>query len=188
MHYEAIVIGVSTGGLDALKGFIPKLPASFALPVAIVQHRNQRSSDFLAEHLNRMSALRVVEAEDKGPMCGGYVYLAPATYHLLIEADRSFSLSVDALVNYSRPSVDVLFESAADVFRQALIGIILTGANTDGAQGAREIKARGGLVIVQDPADAEADVMPKAALAAARVDYIVTLDQLPPLLLQLAGK
>lgn len=186
MPYEAVVMGVSAGGLEALRTFIPRLPASFALPIAIVQHRDQRPSEFLSEYLDSISELSVREAEDKEPLCAGTVYLAPATYHLMIETGRCFSLSVDGRVNYSCPSIDVLFESAAHVFVQSLIGIILTGANADGAQGAKAIKTHGGLVIVQNPENAQASAMPKAALAAVRPDYITELDQLAPLLLQLA--
>lgn len=186
MHYEAVVIGVSAGGIEALKVILRALPKSFPLPVAIVQHRNECPDGFLAEYLNRTSEIAVSEAEDKEPLCAGHVYLAPAGYHLLIESDRSFSLSVDARVNYSCPSIDVLFESAADVFAGSLIGIVLTGANADGAQGLKAIKIRGGLAIVQDPETAQVAAMPHAALAATPVDYIVDLKQIAPLLTQMS--
>jgi two-component system chemotaxis response regulator CheB len=150
-----------------------------------VQHRNQRPDAFLAEYLDQMSELTIKEAEDKEPLRAGHVYLAPAGYHLLIEPERTFGLSVDERVNYSCPSIDVLFESAAEVFAGSLIGVVLTGANKDGAQGLKAIKARGGLAIVQNPENAKAEVMPRAALAATEVDYIVELGQLAPLLLQL---
>jgi len=180
-----VVIGVSAGGIEALKVILTPLPASFPLPIAIVQHRDERSDDFLAEYLNRLSALAVSEAEDKEPLCAGHAYLAPAGHHLLLESDRSFSLSVDPRVNYSCPSIDVLFESAADAFEESLIGIVLTGANADGAQGLKAIKARGGLTIVQDPQTAQAAAMPRAALAATAVDYLVDLSEIAPLLLQI---
>jgi two-component system, chemotaxis family, protein-glutamate methylesterase/glutaminase len=186
MHYEAVVIGVSAGGIEALKVILPALPKSFPLPVAIVQHRNERSGGFLAEYLNRSSGIAVSDAEDKEPLYAGHAYLAPAGYHLLIESDRSFSLSVDARVNYSCPSIDVLFESAADVFAESLIGIVLTGANADGAQGLKAIKSRGGLAIVQDPKTAQAIAMPHAALGATPVDYIVDLKEIAPLLIQMS--
>lgn len=183
---RAVVIGASAGGLEALKVMLPTLPASFPLPIAIVQHRDGRSDGFLAEYLNRMSRVAVSEPEDKEPLCAGHVYLAPGGYHLLIESDRCFSLSVDARVNYSCPSIDVLFESAADVFAKSLIGIVLTGANTDGAQGLKAIKAHGGLAIVQDPKTAQAPTMPRAALEATAVDYIVDIDRIVPLLIKIS--
>lgn len=182
MRYEAVVIGVSAGGIEALKVILSPLPASFPLPIAIVQHRDQRSDGFLAEYLDRLSGLVVSEAEDKEPLCPGHAYLAPAGYHLLIESDRSFSLSVDPRVNYSCPSIDVLFESAADAFADSLIGIILTGANADGARGLKTIKSHGGLTIVQNPQTAQAAAMPRAALDATAVDYLVDLQDIAPLL------
>jgi two-component system, chemotaxis family, protein-glutamate methylesterase/glutaminase len=187
MRYAAVVIGVSAGGMEALKVLLPALPASFPLPIAIVQHRDERSDDFLAAYLNKMAGIVVREAEDKEPLCAGHAYLAPAGYHLLIESDRSFSLSVDVRINHSCPSIDVLFESAADVFAESLIGIVLTGANADGAQGLKAIKDRGGLAIVQDPGSAEAVAMPRAALAATPVDHVVDLAQIAPLLLRIGA-
>jgi two-component system, chemotaxis family, protein-glutamate methylesterase/glutaminase len=187
MFYEAVVIGVSAGGIEALKVILPALPASFPLPIAIVQHRNERGGGFLAEYLNRMSKITVSEAEDKEPLCAGHAYLAPAGYHLLIEPNRSFSLSVDARVNFSCPSIDVLFESAADAFAESLIGIVLTGANSDGARGLKAVKARGGLAIVQDPKSAQAIAMPRAALQATTVDHVLDLKQIAPLLMQLSA-
>ena len=187
MRYAAVVIGVSAGGIEALKVLLPALPASFPLPIAIVQHRDQRSDGFLAHYLNTMSGITVSEAEDKDPLCGGHAYLAPAGYHLLIEADRSLSLSVDGRVNFSCPSVDVLFESAADAFAEALIGVVLTGANADGAHGLKTIKDRGGLAVVQDPRTASSAAMPTAALGATPVDHVVDLVQIAPLLIRVSA-
>jgi two-component system chemotaxis response regulator CheB len=187
MQYAAVVIGVSAGGIAALKVLLPALPASFPLPIAIVQHRDERSDGFLAAYLNKISGIAISEAEDKEPLSACHAYLAPAGYHLLIESDHSVSLSVDWRVNHSCPSIDVLFESAADVFGESLIGIVLTGANADGAHGLKVIKARGGLAIVQDPNSAEAMAMPHAALAATPVDHIVALAQIAPLLIRLAA-
>ncbi len=184
MPYKAIVIGVSAGGLQALKTVLPALPESFPLPIAIVQHIGERSDGFMAEYLDQASQLTVKEAEDKEPLSSGTAYLAPPGYHLLIEPDRTFGLSVDARVNYSCPSIDVLFESAAEVFAESLIGIVLTGANADGAQGLKIIKERGGLAIVQNPENAESAAMPKAAISATQVDYVVNLEQIAPLLCQ----
>lgn len=186
MAYEAVVLGVSAGGLAALKALLPALPASFPLPIAIVQHIGERTDNFLSEYLDRASGITVKDVEDKEPLISGCAYLAPPGYHTLIEADRSFSLSVDARVNHCCPSIDVLFESAAEVYVAGLIGIILTGANGDGAQGLKAVKARGGLAIVQNPLSAEAAAMPRAALAATPVDHVVELAQLAGLLSRLA--
>ena len=188
MPYEAVVIGASAGGLQALKTLLSSLPTSFPFPIAIVQHIAERSENLMAELLNHASRITVKEAEDKESLNPGTAYLAPPGYHLLIEPDRSLSLSVDERVNHARPSIDVLFESAAEAFDEALIGIILTGANADGAQGLKTIKEHGGLTIVQNPDSAETPAMPKAALAATEADYIVDLEQLTPLLLQLAAE
>lgn len=188
MRYEAIVIGASAGGLQALKTLLTAFPASFPFPIAIVQHIADRSESVMAELLDRASRIAVNEAEDKELLRPGTAYLAPPGYHLLIEPDRSVSLSVDERVNYACPSIDVLFESAAEVFGKALIGIILTGANADGAHGLKTIKEHGGLAIVQNPENSESPAMPRAALAATEVDYIVNLEQLAPLLLRLTGQ
>lgn len=187
MGYAAVVIGVSAGGIDALKVLLSALPASFGLPIAIVQHRDRRSDGFLAHYLNAMTKIAVSEAEDKEPFCAAHAYLAPAGYHLLIESDHSLSLNVDERVNCSCPSIDVLFESAANVFAQSLIGVVLTGANADGAQGLKTIKARGGLAVVQDPQTAASTAMPRAALEATPVDHVVPLEQIAPLLMQISA-
>jgi two-component system, chemotaxis family, protein-glutamate methylesterase/glutaminase len=188
VRYEAVVIGVSAGGVEALKVLLPGLPAFFPLPIAIVQHRDRRSDGFLADYLNARTRITVSEAEDKEPFRAAHAYLAPAGYHLLIESDRSLSLTVDERVNYSCPSIDVLFESAANVFAQSLIGVVLTGANADGAHGLKTIKARGGLAVVQDPQTAAAMTMPRAALDATPVDYVVALERIAPLLTQISTR
>ena len=168
-RFEIVVIGTSLGGLEALRTLLAGLPSSFCVPVVIVQHRGKESEDTLTPLLQRRCPLVIEEAEDKQTIVPGYVYLAPRDYHLLVEPGR-FALSSDAAVNQARPSIDVLFESAADAYGSAVIGVILTGANADGARGAARIKQRGGLVVVQDPATAEARAMPDAALAATTVD------------------
>lgn len=186
MH-EAVVIGTSAGGMNALAVILPALPDSFPLPVAVVQHLSPHSDGFLAEYLDRIGKLRAKEAEDKEPMRPGYVYVAPAGYHLLVESDRTFSLSVDAHVNFCRPSIDVLFESAAEVFQSGLIGVVLTGANADGSHGLMSVKAHGGLAVVQDPESAEASCMPRSALERTTVDYAVALEEIAPLLIRLTS-
>ena len=185
MRYEVIVIGVSAGGLAALKTILPALPKTFPAPVVVVQHRTNRADEFLTDYLNQLCQLSVREVEDKEPIRAGHIYLAPAGYHVLVEPDKSFSLSTDMRVNYSCPSVDVLFESAADAYKNAVIGVVLTGANADGAQGLRAIRQRGGVVIVQDPESAEAGAMPRAALAATPVDHIVPLERMTALFIEL---
>lgn len=185
--FEAAVLGVSAGGMHALKTILSALPATFSLAIVIVHHSGVQSDGFLAEHLNRCSMIKVKEAEDKETLSRGTAYLAPAGYHLLIEPDKSFSLSVDDKVNFSRPSIDLLFESAAEAFGEALIGVVLTGANADGALGLKAVKRRGGLAVVQNPATAEASRMPQAALDATSVDHIVDLERIATLLRRLSN-
>ena len=186
--FKAVVIGVSTGGVRALQTLLGRLPADFPLPVLIVQHMTPDSGGDFARLLNDRCALRVKEADEQDKILPGTVYLAPANYHLLVEPKGFLSLSADPPVSFSRPSVDVLFESAAAVFGPELIGVVLTGANFDGSRGLKIIKQGGGLAIVQDPADAQAEQMPQAAIAATRVDYVVALDGMAALLQKLASK
>jgi two-component system, chemotaxis family, protein-glutamate methylesterase/glutaminase len=174
MTYELIVAGASLGGFDALAVLLGSLPEGFALPLAIVQHRSVDSDELLSTLLQRVCRLPVTEVEDKQPVLPGMVYIAPADYHLLVERDH-FALSVDHRVQFARPSIDVLFESAADAYRERLAAILLSGANEDGAQGIATVKAHGGLTIVQDPASAESARMPAAAIAGATVDHILPL-------------
>jgi two-component system, chemotaxis family, protein-glutamate methylesterase/glutaminase len=183
-RFELVVMGCSLGGMNALETILSSIGRDFRVPIAIVQHRHKKSNEQLPEFFRRSTKLRVVDVEDKQPVKEGCVYLAPADYHLLVERG-AFSLSVDAAVAFSRPSVDVLFESAADAYAEKLIGVVLTGANADGAKGARRLKARGGFLVVQDPATAEAASMPNAAIAAARVDRILPLDRIGPFLVEL---
>lgn len=180
--YEAIVIGVSAGGMQALSTILPELPKDFSLPLIVVQHIQEGSKSGLSKYLDRISKILVKEADEKELIRPGTVYLAPASYHLLIEEDRTFSLSVDPRVNYARPSIDVLFESAADVYENGLIGVILTGANSDGSQGLKKIKQYGGLTIVQDPATAVAECMPLMAIQATEVDHVLRLEDIGPFL------
>jgi two-component system chemotaxis response regulator CheB len=184
--FELIVVGCSLGGMKALETILESLPAAFSVPIAIVQHRYRTSSEGLPNYLRKHSKLPISDADDKQWIEKGHVYLAPANYHLLIE-NNELSLSVDEAVAYSRPSVDVLFESAAEAYRDKVIGVILTGANSDGARGAAAIKKRGGFVIVQDPKTAEAPSMPQSAIDAARVDRILPLERIGPFLTELCG-
>ena len=163
--YKIVVVGTSLGGLQALQILLPSLPKSFPLPVAIVQHRHKDSNDSLSVFLQGYCALPLTEAEDKETILPGRVYLAPPDYHLLVE-EGHFALSTEAAVCHARPSIDVLFESAADAYAQGVIGVILTGASHDGSQGLLKIQAQGGLAIIEEPTTAQSPTMPKAALAA----------------------
>ncbi len=176
--HKAVVIGVSAGGLEVLRTLLPLLPAGFPLPVIIVQHLHPLQDRSFLEILGRSCALVVREAEEKEKALPGVVYFAPPNYHLLMELDATFSLSVDEKVNYSRPSMDVLFETAAEAFGPGLIGIILTGAGKDGAVGLRRIKENGGTTIVQDPATAQFPIMPKAAMEETEVDYVMNIEEI----------
>jgi two-component system chemotaxis response regulator CheB len=175
---RVVVVGTSLGGLQALSIVLSRLGADFQLPIAIVQHRGtEGEAGALAALLQLRCALPVSEANDKEPLVGGHVYLAPPDYHLLVDAGR-FALSTEARVQHARPSIDVLFESAADVYAARTLGVVLTGANADGAAGSVRIKQRGGRVVVQDPTTAEAPEMPSATLDTGVVDRILTLDEI----------
>ena len=163
MAYEIVVVGTSWGGLTALRELIVGLPKDFGLPLILVQHRHKQSDHLLPSLLQDRTSLSVCEIEDKTPIVPGTVHLAPADYHTLIE-EGYFSLSMDEPVAFSRPSIDVTFQSAADTYGNRTVGVVLTGANADGAQGLRRIADRGGLTLVQTPATAESPAMPAAAL------------------------
>lgn len=184
-HFAVVVIGVSTGGLEALSTILGGLPGDFPLPLLIVQHLGADSGDALARLLNQRSRLRVKEADDGETVAPGTAYLAPPNYHLLVERTGRLALSVDPPVSFARPSADVLFESAADCFGPGVIGVVLTGANSDGSRGLKAIKARGGLAIIQHPDDAESPDMPRAALSEVQADHVVRLAELADLLIRL---
>jgi two-component system chemotaxis response regulator CheB len=173
---EAVVIGSSAGALEALSSILPALPAKFNLPVMAVVHLPPDKRSNLAELLQAKCRIPVREADDKEPIAAGTVYFAPPDYHLLIEPDKSLSLSSDEPVLFSRPSIDVLFESAADAYGCGLIGIILTGANQDGAKGMRAVVGAGGAAIVQNPGGAYAAAMPEAAIEMCPSARVLSLD------------
>lgn len=160
----AVVIGASAGAVEALTALLPGLPADYPLPLAVVVHLPPDRESVLAELFASRCALKVKEAEDKELLNPGTVYFAPPNYHLQVEPDARLSLSSDEAVLYSRPSIDVLFETAADACGRSLAGVILTGANSDGANGLARIGAAGGIALVQDPATAVSGTMPQAAL------------------------
>ena len=176
--HSAVVIGCSAGGSAALEQILPALPAGYSLPVIVVQHLHPLQTGTALTYFCKGCDLLLKDAEDKEPIQPGTVYFAPANYHLMVEDEHIFSLSVDEKVNYTRPSIDVLFESASDVYGPALIGIILSGGNQDGSAGLRTIKMRGGIAVVQDPESAEVPFMPEAAMAAVEVDYVLTPEKI----------
>lgn len=170
-----IVVGASWGGLVALGRLIGGLPVDLEVPVAVVQHRSRHADNLLAGLLQEVTMLKVVDVEDKEPLLPRSIYIAPANYHLLVD-DGHFSLSTEAMVRFSRPSIDVTFISAADTYPGSTIGVILTGANDDGARGLRHIVDRGGRAVVQDPTTAESPMMPNAAQLAVPEADVVPLD------------
>jgi two-component system, chemotaxis family, protein-glutamate methylesterase/glutaminase len=184
--WQLILIGTSWGGLAALRTLVAAFPADFGIPVAIVQHRHRDSDAMLARFLQDHSRLCVCEVEDKQPVEAGKVFIAPANYHMLVERGF-FSLSIDAPVRYSRPSIDLAMLSAADVYGHRAVGVILTGANADGALGLRRMADAGALAVVEDPATAEMPVMPRAALAAVPTARVFPLERMAPFLAGLAG-
>ncbi|MGH2919178.1 MAG: chemotaxis protein CheB [Solirubrobacteraceae bacterium] len=187
MSVELVAIGASWGGMHAIGTVLGALPARFGAAVVVAQHRSPDGEEAALGHLlDIRCALAVVDAEDKQELRAGCVLLAPPDYHLLVEPG-AVSLSLDAQVHYSRPSIDVLFQSAADAYADRAAGVILTGANADGAEGLRRIAARGGAAIVQDPQTAVRREMPDAALAATPEAQVVELERIGPLLAALAG-
>lgn len=169
---RVVVIGASAGGIVALRTILPALPAETPFPVVVVVHVSREGPSALVEVFTRQCAVAVREVTDKEPMAGGTVWFAPPDYHLLVEASGTFSLSTEGPVNYSRPAVDPLFESAASAYGRALVGIVLTGTGEDGALGAAAVREAGGVLVVEDPAGAEYPDMPAAAIACARPDAI----------------
>jgi two-component system chemotaxis response regulator CheB len=187
MRYDVIAIGASWGGLQAVGIVLEGIPAAVDQPIVVAQHRSAESVRGVLESLlQRHSGRPVVEPGDKEPIEPAHVYVAPADYHLLVE-DGRFALSVDARVQFARPSIDVLFESVAEGYRDRAIGIVLTGANADGAAGLAAIKRNGGVAIVQDPATATRKAMPEAAIAASVADAVLPLEEIGPFLLGLCA-
>jgi two-component system chemotaxis response regulator CheB len=182
---RAMVLGASTGGVAALKGLLGALPEVFPVPILIVLHISPEAEGTLAALMNEWTPLRVKEADADELPQPGTAYLAPANYHLQVEPDGRLSLSTDPPVHFARPSVDVLFETAAAAHGPALAGILLTGGGSDGCLGLKCIQKGGGITIVQDPRDAECDAMPLAALRQVTPDYLISLAELPGLMIRL---
>lgn len=181
MRPEVVVIGTSLGGLSALEELLGGLHVTFPVPVVVVQHRGVHSGSAMRATLQRHTALRVREPDDKEPLLAGKVYIAPPDYHLLVERG-AIALSIDAPVMYARPSINVLFESAADAYGSNVLAVVLTGASSDGAKGAAWVKQHGGRVMVQDPATAECGVMPRATMQATVPDWVLPLEAMAPIL------
>jgi two-component system, chemotaxis family, protein-glutamate methylesterase/glutaminase len=182
---DAVVMGASAGGVEALAVLLPALPASFRPALLIVQHLPRERPSLLVDIFRRRCAIPVREAEDKEPVEPGTVYFAPPDYHMLVEKSRQIALSTDEPLNYSRPSIDVLFESAADAYGERLLGIILTGANDDGAEGLNAVYRAGGLTVVQQPDSAAVPLMVVSALKRCPADFVLPLNEIAALLRRL---
>jgi two-component system chemotaxis response regulator CheB len=185
---EAIVIGASAGALEALSSLLPALPSDYCLPILIVVHLPPDKTSLLVELLHVRCAIRVREAEDKEPIEPGVAYFAPPDYHLLVEQDKRLSLSDDEPVLFSRPSIDVLFESAADAYGDGLIGVVLTGANSDGANGLKAVVEAGGVAVVQSPGSAYAVAMPEAAIAACPEARVLPVNEIAAYLREVGAR
>ncbi|WP_374581621.1 chemotaxis protein CheB [Pseudoduganella sp.] len=182
---EAVVIGASAGGVNALLQLLPALPQGYRLPIVVVLHVRSGRPNQLVDVFQQRVALPVREAGDKEDLVAGTLYFAPAGYHLLLEKERSFALSCDAPLHFARPAIDVTMESAADVYGAGLVGVLLTGANEDGAAGMATIGRAGGMTVVQDPEEANAGTMPAEAIRARQPDLVLPLEQIKQLLLML---
>jgi two-component system chemotaxis response regulator CheB len=183
---DAVVIGASAGGVEALSLLLPALPETLRAAVFIVLHQPRERPSRLAGIFQARCALPVLEAQDKEPVEPGTVYLAPPDYHLLLDQGPRLALSADEPVNYSRPAIDVLFESAADLYRERLLGMILTGGNQDGAAGLAAVQRGGGVTVVQEPQSAQAALMPESALHRVVPDHVLPLARIADLLRSLA--
>jgi two-component system chemotaxis response regulator CheB len=179
---QAIVVGASAGGVEALLKVFGQLPKGFGVPILVVLHLPDERDSQMAQVFGHRLAIPVQEAQDKQNIQPGTLYVATPGYHLSVEADRSLSLSLEEPVHHSRPSIDVLFESAADAFGPNLLAVVLTGANNDGAQGLAKVRELGGITVVQDPGEAQVSTMPEAALALQEPDHILTLQGIGQLL------
>jgi len=187
--FNCVTIGVSAGGMSALMILFKDFRSDFPVPIVVVQHEKADSGDILAGLLNSKTELSVKTAEEKEELKAGFVYICPANYHILIEENKTVSLSIEPPVNHARPSIDVLFETAAMAYGSELIGVVLTGASADGAKGLVQIKNYGGYTIVQDPETAYSRYMPDAAIAACdKPDEILSLKDIPARLINLCMK
>jgi two-component system chemotaxis response regulator CheB len=185
MNFEIVVIGTSLGGFHALKTILGDLPKDFPLPIVVVQHRSLEESELFATLLAAYVQLPVIEADDKQEIKPGQIFVGPSNYHILI--DRShIALSTETPVLHARPSIDVLFESAAESFGAGVLGVLLTGMSRDGTAGLKRIRERGGFTVVQDPLTAQGRVMPEAAIESAAADKVLPLEKIALLLIDLS--
>ncbi len=184
-NYKAVVIGGSAGSFQSVTKLLATIPSDFELPILFCLHRLKHVRNGFVEALSIKSNKAIVEPLDKEPVRTNGVYLAPANYHMCVELGNTFSLATDGLVNNSRPSIDLTFETAAYVYRDKLIGILLSGANKDGAYGMKKIKEKNGLTIVQDPDESMINAMPTAALAATEIDMVLKVDEIIDFLMTL---
>ncbi len=185
-RYEMIAFGASLGGFDAVSGILAALPADFSTPITIIQHRAADRDVSLVDRLRRRTGKNVIEADDKLAVQRNTVVVAPGDYHLMVD-EQGYALSTDEPFNYSRPSIDVFLETAAEFYRASLIAVLLTGATEDGAKGAQCVQQHGGTVIVQKPEEAEASVLPKAAVKAAADSYVMSLADIAPFISSLCS-
>lgn len=176
--HKAIIIGGSAGSLEVLLQLLPEMDNTISCPVIIVLHRKTAEDTILEDLIAVKATLPVAEVEDKTPLEGGSIYIAPSGYHLLVENDHTLSLDTSEKINYSRPSIDVAFESAAEVYGKSLTAILLSGANADGTHGLNAVKEKGGITIVQDPATAEIGFMPQNAIDIVYPDHILSISQI----------
>ena len=182
---KLLVIGGSAGSLQVVLSLLAAIGEDFPMPVLIVLHRNGGFESSLEDIFSSRTRLPIREVEEKDPLRAGTIYLCPADYHVLLEKDHSFSLDYSERVHFSRPSIDVTFRSAADVFGPGLIGLLLSGGNADGAEGMQYVQERGGLTVVQDPSTADVPYMPQQAINRMKVDFIVPTDEIPRFVRQL---
>mgnify|MGYP005849835119 CR=1 FL=1 len=184
-QYRVLVIGGSAGSFPSVSRILEQLPENYRLPVVMCLHRLRDKREGFKEALEIKSRMPVSEPNDKDPIESAHVYIAPANYHLLVEKPRMFGLAITELVQYSRPSIDVLFESAADVLKGHVLAVLLSGANRDGGLGMKRIHDKGGYTVVQDPATCSMNTMPQAALDLTPVDRVLDLDKIIEFLVDL---
>jgi two-component system chemotaxis response regulator CheB len=184
-NYKAVVIGGSAGSFQGVVKILSQLPKGFPLPIIMCLHRLKHVRNGFVEALSIKSVLQVTEPNDKETIKKGGVYLAPANYHLSVELGNNFALSTEEMINNSRPAIDITLGTCAFVYKEKLIGILLSGANRDGALGMKHINDRGGVTIVQDPSECMIDTMPKAAMASTTVDYVLRIEQIVEFLKEL---
>ena len=186
--FQAVVIGASAGGGEAIKFLLSGLSPDYRLPILIAQHLHPSDDGMFAQGLAHKTSIKVNVPCDKDRIKAGEIYVSPSNYHMLIEREGSIALSIEEKVNYSRPSIDVLFESAAYAWRDEVAAVLLTGSSNDGAQGLRVIRDSGGLTVAQDPSTAEYPVMPRAAINAGAAELVLELSEIAALLIEIEAQ